>query len=157
VSATATWSTKAAPAGVVGGSVALVLGMLSIVHAAVTLALGGAAWNFPALACMALAAVLAALRVRRLLRNTACTLQWDPSRGFHVSGVATDLRLERVWRGPAWLTLGLRTADADGGAIIRHVIWKSAMPAPLWSELALRIQSEAAREDPHPPQNKDNR
>ena len=144
MSAAATWSTKATPMASVAGAAVLTLGIFCIVHAAVTLALGGAAWNAPAYACLLLAACLVARRLHREHRRGACTLYWDAAEGaLRITAVAGRLELTHAWHGVGWVTLELRPQVPSGRAV-RLVVWKSAIPAPLWSELALRIQAGPA-------------
>lgn len=153
MSATAAWFAKATPIASVAGAVVLALGIVSIVHAAITLALQGAAWNFFAYACLSLAGVLALSRLRAVLRRTGTLVFWDTGAGaFRVAGVREPLTLHRAWRGAAWVTLELRP-QAPRGRTQQLVIWKSAMPAPLWNELVLRVQ--AARSVGNSHQNKE--
>jgi len=154
VSDAATWSTRATPLAAVAGAVVLTLGAFSIVFAALTLALGGAKWNIPAYACLALTACLVVLRLgREHRRNTFC-LSWCPEdAGFRVAGLPGRLDVLRVWQGPGWVTLGLRH-QAAAKREWRLVVWKSTIPAPLWSELALRIEAGPLRGKRH--QNKEN-
>lgn len=151
---TATWSTNATPLVRVGGAVVHILGLSCIVHAAVTLALGGAAWNLPAHACMGLAGLLAMLHLHRLSRHPTHPLHWDAAAGgFRVAGRSGPMALVHAWHGAGWMTLRLRPHDSMGPAI-HMVVWKSATPAPLWSELALRIEAGPGGEGRH--QNKEN-
>lgn len=147
MSATATWSTKAAPMAAAVGSVVLILGLLCIVHAALTVALGGRAWNASAYLCMIFALVLAGLRVRRGRTRAVRRLSWDAAGAcFRLSSFHGELVLSRVWYGLGWVTLGLRARTPTGEGKLRHVvIWKSAIPAPLWNELALRIHAAPER------------
>ena len=152
MSATAAWSTKATPLAGVAEAVVFTLGVFCIVHAAITLALGGAAWNLPAYACLLLTALLAVVRLMR--RRTAHALRWDAIGGsFRIADVPGGLVLTRVWYGAGWVTLGLRPAEAPG-RMLHLVIWKSTIPAPLWNELVLRTQAHPLREASH--QNKEN-
>ncbi|MFT0850695.1 hypothetical protein VRY85_07920 [Achromobacter sp. F4_2707] len=154
MSETATWSTQATPLASVAGAVVLTLGAFSIVFAALTLALGGAPWSFSAYACLALTAVWVALRLHRAYHHKAYNLSRCPGgTGFFVQGVAERLELAYVWQGPGWVTLGLRY-QAPPHRVLRLVIWKSAIPAPLWSELALCIEAGPLQENSH--QNKEN-
>lgn len=154
MSDTATWSTQATPLAAVAGAVVLTLGAFSLVFAALTLALGAAPWNLPAYACLVLTACLVVLRLRREHRLQACFLSWRPDgAGFRIAGMAGPLELQRVWQGPGWVTLGLRH-QGPSDRVLRLVVWKSNIPAPLWSELALRIQAGPFRGNSH--QNKEN-
>lgn len=154
MNATAAWSTHAAPLAGVVGAVVLTLGVFSLVTAAVTLALGGAAWNLPAYACLVLAACLVALRLYRDCRQAVQTLNWDPAqREFRLAGTTDRLTLLRVGSGPAWVTLVFHAHSAPG-RLVRLVLWKSVIPAPSWSELALCIEAVQVRGECH--QNKEN-
>lgn len=154
MSAAATWPTKATPLAGVAGPAVHSLGVLCVVHAAITLALWGAAWGFCAYACMGLAALLCALRLRHIGRDPHSVLLFDPSDGlFRIRGSATPLTLTHAWHGPGWMTLRLRPRDIVVPAI-HLVIWKSAVPAPFWSELALRAEAGLSRAIRH--QNKEN-
>lgn len=154
MSAAATWSTEATPLARVAGAVVHILGLLCIVHAAVTLALGGAAWNLPATFCLGLGALLGLLQALRRARRAPHTLVWDAVRGcFVMSGRPQGMALIHAWHGSGWMTLRLRPLDA-GGPAYHAIIWKSAVPAPLWSELALRV--EAGRSGGTRHQNKEN-
>jgi len=149
----AAWSARATPIACVAGAAVFSLGVISLVHAAVTLALQGAAWNFSAWSCLVLAALLVAVRLRRERGRAVRTLYWNPgSGGFRVDGIAGDLALTRVWYGAGWVTLGLRS-HAPKARALQLVIWKSAMPAPLWNELALHLLAGAFRGNSH--QNKE--
>ena len=135
MNATAAWSTQAAPLAGVAGAVVLTLGVFSLVTAAVTLALGGAAWNFPAYACLVLAGGLVALRLHRSRRQVTPTLTWDSAqREFRLAGTPDRLTLLRVGRGPAWVSLVFQPHSAPQRPV-RLVLWKSVIPAPSWSEL----------------------
>lgn len=131
----------------------LTLGTLCIVHAAVTLALRGASWNLSAYSCLLLAVLLL---VFRLVREGGCgarTLYWDrAATGFRMDALPGIMELTHVWRGPAWVTLRLQPR-AEPGPFVHVVVWKSAVPAPLWSELALYTQASAFRGNGH--QNKE--
>lgn len=132
----------------------LTLGAFSMVFTALTLAFGGAPWNLPAYACLVLTAAGVAVRLRREHHRKSYNLsRCSGGAGFFVQGVAERLELAHVWQGPGWVTLGLRHA-APSNRVLRLVIWKSAIPAPLWSELALRIEAGPLRENSH--QNKEN-
>lgn len=153
MSSVSAWSTRATPLAGIAGPAVFTLGLFCLVHAAVTLALGGAAWHLPAYACMALAALLAAVRLVRARRRFAGMLRQDADGRFRLSQKPGVWTLTRVWRAPAWVTLRLQPETA-GGRAIHVVVWKSAVPPPLWTELALRIQTRAPRRDSH--QNKEN-
>ena len=132
----------------------LTLGLFSLVAAALLLALDGDLSHPIAWACMALTTLLVALRLRREYRHTPFLLSWCPhSAGFHIPGVSGTLELVRVWQGPGWVTLGLRPQAAPR-RIMSLVVWKSAIPAPLWNELALRL--EAGSQRANSAQNKEN-
>lgn len=161
MSAAATWSTEMAPRARAVGVVLYAIGVVSVVHAAVTLALGGAAWNVPAHACMGLAGLLVIFRLHRSLRYRAGALRWDAGAGvFRLSGYSAPMQLVHAWQGAGWTTLKLRPhASADPGrhAVNRDVhvvIWKSAVTPSSWSELALRIAAAPSGEERH--QNKEN-
>lgn len=150
----AAWSTQATPLSSVAGAVMFTLGTFSIVIAALTLASGGAAWNLPAYACLALAACLVLVRLYRERHRSALLLSWNPAEGgFCVAGLSGNPVLTRVWSGPGWVTLGL-SHQAPSNRAVRLVVWKSAIPAPLWSELALRIEAAQLHGNGH--QNKEN-
>jgi len=142
------------PLAGVAGPVVLVLGVLCIAHAAITLALAGAAWNLPAHACLGLAAALAVSRLLRERRRMVHTLRWDNGRAcFRIHPNAPELALTHMWQGPGWVTLKLRPRLASG-PVLHLAVWKSAIPAPLWSRLALCAQAGALWEAGH--QNKEN-
>lgn len=154
MSAAATWSTKATPLVRVVGCVVFTLGVLCIVHAAVTLALGGGAWTLPAYTCLALAGLLVCLRILREWRYPTHILHWDTEvDAFRVHAIPGIMDLMHAWHGPAWVTLSLRRRAQDARPV-RLVIWKSTVPSPYWSELVLRTQVGGSREQGH--QNKEN-
>lgn len=153
MNASTAWSTQAAPLAGIAGAAVFSLGVVCIVHAAVTLALGGAAWNLPAYACMALAALLAVVHSVRAHHRHSGTLYRDADGGYRLSGHAGVLALVRVWLGPAWVTLRLKP-QALHDRPVHVVLWKSAIPSPLWSELVLQVQAGPPRRNRH--QNKEN-
>lgn len=154
VSDQATWSTEATPLARIAGAVVFTLGAFSVVSAALLLA-GGRYLAYPAaLACLFLTAVFAVLYVRRIHRRLPVFLSWCArSESFFVAGMSVPLELLRVWHGPGWVTLGLRH-PATPHKVIRLVVWKSAVPAPLWSELALCLEVGARRRNGY--ENKEN-
>lgn len=161
MSAAATWSTEIAPHARAVGAVLYAIGVFSTVHAAVTLCLGGAAWNIPAHACMGLAGLLAILRLHRLFRRRPGVLHWDTGAGaFRLSGHPGPMKLVHAWQGAGWTTLKLRPHDPanPGMHVVKRdvhvVIWKSAATASSWTELALRIAGAPDGEGRH--QNKEN-
>src|SRR5690606_5972969 len=154
VSVQATWSTKATPLAVVAEAVVLTLGVFSLVLTAERLALGEASWHPAATVILLLAACLVALRLYRRRLASPSSVSWCPrSRGFCVAGIPGVMALVHVWRGPGWVTLGLRH-EATPGRVLQMVVWKSAIPAPLWSELVLRLETGLQRGSSH--QNKEN-
>lgn len=149
-----TWSTQATPLVALAGAVVLALGCYSIVYAALLFLLGDSPWGLPAYACLALTACLIVLRLCREQVRHRKVLAWSSRNGgFHVVGMSHLLDLERVWQGPGWVTLGLR-AQAPSNRVFHLVVWKNTVPAPLWSELVLRI--EAGRRCGESHQNKEN-
>lgn len=129
----------------VAAAVVLTLGVCSLLWAALVLASGGNVSLPLAALPVALTFFFLAFRLRREWRESPSLLSWscDPA-GFHVAGVQGVAELVHVWRGPAWVTLALRY-QAKPHRLERFVIWKSAVPAPLWSELALRLESGSLR------------
>jgi len=149
-----TWSATTPPLAGVAGSVVLALGALCIIHAALTLVLAGAAWGLSAYACMGLAVLLAALRAFKHWRRKAYILHWDAGRAcFRMHPDFPELALTHVWRGPGWVTLRLQPSLSTGPAL-HLVVWKSSIPAPLWSHLALCVHAGALGKNGH--QNKEN-
>ncbi len=141
MSVTAAWFAKASPLASVAGAAVLALGTLSFIHAALTVALQGAAWNLTAYSCLILAGVLVVRRVRDDSRRQNHILFWDSEIGcFRVAGIRGSFMPDRFWQGPAWVTLGLRSTESDDRTL-QLVIWKSATSAPLWNELVLRLQA----------------
>lgn len=154
MSAAAAWSTQATPLAGVAGAAVLTLGAACIVYTAITLALGGAAWSLAAWFCLFGTGLLVALRLARERRRVVHLLHWDPGSGcFRSSQHPGELVLTHIWRGPAWVTLRLHSQAPHQGPM-HLVIWKSAVPPPLWSELALRIQAQPCCRGGH--QNKEN-
>lgn len=141
------------PAQFLGGAL-LALGVFCITYVSLSLALGGAAFGWAAYACLALAVLFVVSRLRRHGREAPVTLYWNPTRScFHLSEDPSPLALDRVWRAPCWVTLRLRPMAGQGGTR-DVVIWKSAVPPPLWNELALCIH--AARRSANSHENKEN-
>ena len=142
----ATWSTEATSLARVAELVVLTLGSFSLVSAALLLTLGREFSRPAALFCLALTAVFVVLRIRRMRRRHPFLLSWcSHTKGFLLAGMPGTLQLLRVWQGLGWVTLGLRHPAAPH-KVLRLVVWKSAVPAPLWSELVLRIEECAAGE-----------
>lgn len=132
----------------------LALGVTCIVHTALTLALAGAAWGPSAYTCMGLAVLLALLRAFKAGRRKAYVLHWDAGRAyFCIPPDFPELLLTHVWRGPGWVTLRLRPS-VSAGPTLHLVVWKSSIPAPLWSQLALCVHAGALGKNGR--QNKEN-
>lgn len=130
------------------------LGCFSIVYAALVFLQGSSPWSWLAYACLLLTASLILLRLRREHRRQREVLAWNSRSGrFSIVGLDHRLDLARVWQGPGWVTLGLR-AQAPSNRVLYLVVWKATVPAPLWSELVLRI--EAGRRWGGSHQNKEN-
>lgn len=148
-----TWSTRASPGASVAEALVLTLGVFSIVVAAIRLILGND-WHPVATAILLLAALLVWLRLRRSRLRPPIFLSWCPTNcNFRVAGRSDGLHLVHVWQGPGWVTLGLRP-DEDPRRVMHMVVWKSAVPAPLWSELILLVETSLQRRNSH--QNKEN-
>ncbi|HLT99227.1 MAG TPA: hypothetical protein VKZ70_05765 [Burkholderiaceae bacterium] len=153
MSGQATWSTRSTPGARIAEVLLLTLGVFSIVVAAIRLTLGPE-WHPAATAILSLAALFVGLRLHRSRLSSPLSLSWCPAAcNFRVAGRSDGLHLVRVWQGPGWVTLGLRP-DAEPQRVLYLVVWKSAVPAPLWSELILLIETSLQRRISH--QNKEN-
>lgn len=120
------------------------LGVCSLVYAAIVLALQGAAWGACAILCFSLAIALVVVRLRGRRARPSHVLSWNAESGaFRLADVEGELTLTRVCYGVGWVTLELRS-QAPISRVLQLVLWKSAVSAPLWNVLALRVQGACA-------------